>query len=517
MYNRDKKRNTVNDVIFDKLELRYNTAHVITNYKMYFKTDSNDEIIFYYLGTIFYNNVEMRTFDLSIPGPDKYMIKAHTFIEDAKQEIRKGLNEYIKSCKNTESSCNTLKNKIHEETDKVKDIMYEIRFIDTFAFMATSIESLSNNLRSSSNDINELRKIFKNTSDEFKDDEQFKLMIKKGVYPYDYIDNFNRLNMRYLPNIKAFHSKLYKTECDIDDYKHAQNVFNKFGCKSLLDYHNIYLKSDVLLLSDIWDNFRHVCHFNYGLDTSYYYTAPGLSWDAMLKITKILLELLTDVNMFKMWESGTRGGISQISHRHAVANNKYMSNYDDKKDDSYIVYLDANNLYGHAMSQYLPTGDFKWNEEKWNTDRILKLKDDSDIGYLFDVDVSYPEELHDYLNQYSPLPENMIIKKNYLNDWQQKDYNESKINKLCCSLASKKNYVVNYRYLKLALSLGVKLDNVNRVLQFKQSDFLKQYIMLNTGLRTKAKNDFEKDFYKLINNAVFGKTMENIRNRIILD
>jgi hypothetical protein len=403
---------------------------------------------------------------------------------------------------------------VDKETDKVKNVMYEIRFIDTFAFMATSIESLSNNLRSASNDVNELRKIFKNTSDEFKNDEQFLLMIQKGVYPYDYIDNFNRLYESYLPDINTFYSKLYDSKCDIKDYKHAQNVFNKFGCKSLLDYHNIYLKSDVLLLSDIWDNFRKVCYFNYGLDTCYYYTAPGLSFDSMLKITKINLELLTDVDMFKMVESGIRGGISQISHRHAVANNKYMSNYDDKKDDSYIVYLDANNLYGHAMSQYLPTGDFKWNNEKWNTDRILNLKDDSEIGYLFDVDISYPEELHDYLNQYPPLPENMIIKKDYLNDWQQKGYNESKINKLCCSLAPKKNYVVNYRYLKLALSLGVKLDNVNRVLQFKQSDFLKQYIMLNTGLRTKAKNDFEKDFYKLMNNSVFGKTMENVRNRI---
>ena len=196
------------------------------------------------------------------------------------------------------------------------------------------------------------------------------------------------------------------------DYKHAQNVFNKFGCKSLLDYHNIYLKSDVLLLSDIWDNFRKVCYNNYGLDTCYYYTAPGLSFDSMLKITNIDLELLTDVNMFKMFEDGIRGGISQISHRHAVANNKYMSNYDDKKDDSYICYLDANNLYGYAMCQYLPTGDFKWNNDKWDTNKILNLKDDAEIGYLFVVDISYPEELHDYFNQYPPLPENMTIKNN---------------------------------------------------------------------------------------------------------
>ena len=122
--------------------------------------------------------------------------------------------------------------------------MFEIRFIDTFAFMASSIEKLSDNLRSS-DDVNELRKIFKNTSDEFKDDEQFKLMIQKGVYPYDYIDNFNRLYENYLPDINCFYSKLNKSGCDIKDYKHAQKVFNVFGCKNILDYHNVYLKSPV--------------------------------------------------------------------------------------------------------------------------------------------------------------------------------------------------------------------------------------------------------------------------------
>jgi hypothetical protein len=301
--------------------------------------------------------------------------------------------------------------------------------------------------------------------------------------------------MRYLPSIKAFYSKLYKSECSIDDYKHAQNVFKTFKCKKFLDYHNIYLKSDVLILSDIWDNFRNVCYNNYGLDTCYYYTAPGLSFDAMLKITKINLELLTDVEMFKMVESGIRGGISQISHRHSKANNKYMSNYDssknkiykDKKtgaiickdkldeskinegilnglleveyiEDTYIVYLDANNLYGYAMCQYLPTGDFKWNTDEWNAKKILELQDDDEFGYLFDVNVSYPEELHEYFNQYPPLPTNMQVKTDYLNEWQQENYKESKTRKLCCSLLPKNNYVVNYRYLKLALSLrGVKL------------------------------------------------------------
>ena len=218
--------------------------------------------------------------------------------------------------------------------------------------------------------------------------------------------------------------------------------------------------------------------------------------------------------MYNMVESGIRGGISQISHRHAKANNKYMSTYDKNEDDSYIVYLDANNLYGYSMIQHMPTRDFKWNKYEWTKEDILELDDDAETGYLFDVDISYPVELHDHFNQYPPCPENISIKKENLNEWQKENYNESKISKLCCTLLPKNNYVINYRYLKLALSLGVKLEKVNRCIQYTQSDFMAKYIMKNTTLRMHSSNDFEKDFYKLMNNSVFGKTMENVRNRI---
>ena len=144
----------------------------------------------------------------------------------------------------------------------------------------------------------------------------------------------------------------------------------------------------------------------------------------------------------------------------------------------------------------------------------MSLDDKASKGYLFDVNISYPVELHDHFNQYPPCPENVSIKKEDLNEWQQEDYNESKITKLCCTLKSKDNYVINYRYLKLALSLGVKLEKVNKVLEYTQSDFMAKYIMKNTNLRMQSKNEFEKDFYKLMNNSVFGKTMENVRNRI---
>ena len=145
-----------------------------------------------------------------------------------------------------------------------------------------------------------------------------------------------------------------------------------FKWNTFLDYHNIYLISDVLLLADIWDNFRNVCYKVYGLDCCYYYTAPCLSWDAMLKCTKIELELLTDIEIYLFFESGLKSGISQISHRYTEANNKYLENYDECKEDSYILYLDVNNLYGGAMYEYLPTKDFKWNYDcSLTRDRIV--------------------------------------------------------------------------------------------------------------------------------------------------
>ena len=227
--------------------------------------------------------------------------------------------------------------------------------------MASSLDSLTNNLKNGCKTIKDLRNVFKNTSDEFKDDDEFNLMIQKGIYPYDYIDNYERLNETKLPKKKKFYSKLNYSECSNEDYERARIVWSKFKCNKLLDYHNLYLKSDVLLLSDIWANFRDISYKNYNLDSTYYYTSPSLSFDAMILKTKINLELLTDIKMVCMVEKGIRGGLSQIMKRYAESNNKYMKKYDKTKEDSYITYLDANNLYGGAMSEHLPYANFKWN------------------------------------------------------------------------------------------------------------------------------------------------------------
>ena len=184
-------------------------------------------------------------------------------------------------------------------------------------------------------------------------------MKRKGVYPYDYMDSTIRFNETEMPSIENFYSQLTDSDISRDDYRHAKDVWNTFNLKNMGEYHDLYLKTDILLLVDVFENFRKTCLNYYRLDPLHYVSAPGLAWDAMLKMTGINLELMTDIDMQLFIEKGLRGGISYIAHRHAEANNKYMKNYDISKLISYIIYLDANNLYGWAMSKPLPYGNFR--------------------------------------------------------------------------------------------------------------------------------------------------------------
>ena len=384
-----------------------------------------------------------------------------------------------------------------------------LTFIDSFQFMSSSLEKLVSNLP---------RKLFKYTSQVFEGDE-FDLMVKKGVYPYDYIDSFEKFKEQ-LPSKEDFYSILNDKHIEDKDYQHAQNVWNTFNIKNMGEYHDLYLASDILLLADVFENFRKTCLKYYKLDPCHYFTSPGLSWDAMLKMTNIKLELMTDIDMFQFIEKGLRGGISYIANRYGKANNKYMKKYDEKAPSKYIMYLDANNLYGWAMCQYLPTGRFRWMTQK-QIDKIdlAKYKEDSDKGIILEVDLKYPKELHDLHNDYPLAAEKIKVTNDMLSEYCKNisdKYNISigLVHKLIPTLSNKKNYVLHYRNLQLYLSLGLKVDKIHRVLEFKQSPWLKQYIDFNTEKRKSAKNDFEKDFFKLMNNSVFGKTMENIRKRV---
>ncbi|XP_065678958.1 uncharacterized protein LOC136093691 [Hydra vulgaris] len=317
----------------------------------------------------------------------------------------------------------------NKEGKKV-EVKLKLRFLDSFRFMAASLDSLTKNL-------------------------------SKDQYSID------KLNETQLPPKESFYSRLNNEEISDEDYLHAQNVWKEFNCETFRDYHNLYNVSGVLLLADVFENFRNVCIKNYRLDPAWYYTAPGLAWDAALLITKVKLELLSDYDMILMIKEGIRGGISMISNRLGIANNKYMENctktnkiYEYKSninDNKWIDEIidrgiqDANNLYGWAMSKPLPTHGFEWMDNE-------ELENWKSISCILEVDLDYPEHLHDLL--------------------------------------------------------GMKLTKIHRGIKFEESAWLSKYINLNTDLRTKATNDFEKDFFKLMNNSVFGKTMENIENRV---
>ena len=366
-----------------------------------------------------------------------------------------------------------------------------IKFIDSYQFIASPLANLAKALPDN-------KYIY--TSEAFSG-EKLDLMKVKGLYPYDYMDSFQKFSETQLPKREDFYSLLTDEETSESEYAHAEKVWKTFRIKNIGQYHDLYLKSDVLLLADIFENFREQY-----LHT--YVSLPSSSWDAMLKMTGVRLDLLTDVEMLNFFEKGMRGGISTITHRYAVANNKYMQNYNPEEESSYIPYLDANNLYGWAMSQKLPTGDFSWVKCPW----LIKLDsydENSARGLVLEVDLEYPPELHHLHNDYPLAPEKMVVREEMLSDYCQRiqareGIKIGQVEKLIPNLRDKKN-VLHYRNLQLYLSLGLKLRKIPRALEFSQSSWLAEYIDFNTKKRAKAKNAFEKDFFKLANNAVLGK------------
>ena len=378
-------------------------------------------------------------------------------------------------------------NYIDKKTEEIKNITFEIRFIDSYKFQQASLKYLVSKLE---------KEDFIFTKKEFKHNTE--LLTRKGVYPYDYVNSLSKLDEKKLPPSEKFYSQLDDESISKEDYQHAINVWNTFNCKTIRDYHDLYLKTDVLLLADVFENFRKTCLKHYQLDPAYYFTSPHLAWNACLKTTGQTLELLHDYDMLMMYERGVRGGITHISKRYAEANNKYMKTYDPKKPSKYIQYLDANNLYGWAMSQPLPTHGFKWVKNITKEKVFDILEQGGSRGYIFDVDLEYPKHLWETHNDYplAPVPTKV-----------------DGVEKLISHFRPKKDYVIHYKNLKQYLNMGMELKAVHRAISFEQSPWMEPYIRKNTELRMATNNSFEKDFFKLMNNSVFGKTIENLRKR----
>ena len=264
------------------------------------------------------------------------------------------------------------------------------------------------------------------------------------------------------------------------------------------EYQNLYVTLDTLHLSDVFEDFRNTALKAFKLDSCYFVSTPGLAWESC-KILNQKLELLTDMDMILLFEEGIRGGITPSVTKYATANNKYISTYYKNKPSNFIQYLDANGLYGTAMLRPLPTSNFEWvDPNEFDKEKIKNIDIMVQKGYSFEVDLDYPRELWDRHSDQPFFTELKTI---------------NKTKKLVTTCQDKKNYVADISSLQQGLHYGLTIEKIKKVMQFDQSPWMSEYINLCVDKRKNASSVNLKNFYKLMINAVYGKTMENVRKQ----
>jgi len=404
---------------------------------------------------------------------------------------------------------------VETPTQRSKGVYMTIGFRDSFQFLAMSLDNLVKNL--SAEELIHTRQLFP-TEELFRS-----VALSKGVFPYTYFDSPARMTETALPSRQHFFNDLEQEECSQERYAKAQQVWTDCECSTLEDYMLLYLRCDVYQLADVFERFRELTLEGDGLDPAYYYTLPGLVWDSAFKMTGARVDLLDSVDKYNFVEGGIRGGMTFINQHHVEANNaRIPESFNPVEPEVDLLYVDANNLYGNALSQKLPEKDFKWMEEKMTAKQIMDFDYEGEIGHIFEVDLVYPRELQDRTTDLPFAPEKMIIPERCLSDnmreqWKRLNGDTKKAyrgsQKLLLTHWDKYNYVIHGKLLQYYLQQGMELIQIHRTLQFTQSSFFEPYITYNSRKRQSATSEFEKEYYKLRNNALFGKTMENLRRR----
>ena len=374
-----------------------------------------------------------------------------------------------------------------------------IRFIDCYRFLSESLDKLVKNLDEDD---------FKILKKEFPDKWQY--LNKKLAYPYEYFNNINDYK-KSVDNLKKedFFSKLKNDYPDNEEIERTKEITELFNIKDGEQLTKLYCKCDVILLADVFEKFVKVSTEEYKINPLYCVSLPIYTYQCALKYTDIKLQTLQDKDLILLIESNIRGGIS------SVMGDRYVKSDENNK----ILYMDATNLYGHSMSQMLPYDEIKF-EKDICLEKILNTPDDNDIGYFLEVDLIYPDNIKEKTKYFPFCPENKKVNPNKYNEYMKsvKPENYTKSKKLICDWTDKKKYLIHYRILKFYVRHGMIVEKIHEIISFKQSRWLEKYISFNTQKRNKAKNNLEKDFFKLPNNAafwyIFRKCSEAIRIRI---
>ena len=316
-------------------------------------------------------------------------------------------------------------------------------------------------------------------------------MIRTFIHPYEYMTDRDVFKQTSLPPKEAFYSKLKMEGITDEEYEHVQQMWNRYDCQTMEDYTSLYVKLDTILLADVFEQFCRLAFNQYGLDLAHCWTLAGYTWQAALKFSGMQLELITDPNIFLMVESAIRGGISTVSNRLATANTQYLKSYDSPKPSSFIISWDVINFYGYCMLSKLPCGNF-WFLENAENFEFETIQHDDDTGYILEVDLQYPQHLHDSHSDLPLAPEHLKVTPDMLSEYSNTDSSFHGRFALTPNLYDKKKYVVYLKNLQLYTQLGLKVQKIYRVLAFDQKSYLAPYILFNTDKRMQARSDFEK-------------------------
>ena len=363
------------------------------------------------------------------------------------------------------------------------------------------------------------------------------LILKKGVYPYEYMTSLTKLSDASLPVHQAFFSALSAGNVSSEDYAHAQQVYSAFKCQTLRDYTDLYVASDVVLLADCLAHRRKIMYQTFKLDICHFMSLPSYAKQVVLKMTGIKLDYIKDTRMIEMIDRGVIGGVSMVDTSFFQANTPYFDDptrnstlllkkkipvsklYNPKKARKDILTVDCNGLYSFCMTKPLPYKDFRWENPSIITDRFIQNYSDEDRRGLFvEVDLAYPRELHRTHDSFPCAPSHQMIPEKDLSPYQQEYLSRHNIKhatehyKVIPNLYDKHNYVCHIKNLQQYVSLGLKLTKVHAVISFRQKRWLKTYIDLVTRLRQSNYQDpFAVAAWKLMMNVYYGKCIEDAR------
>ena len=399
-----------------------------------------------------------------------------------------------------------------EKTKQKKKINFQIKFVDSYQFLVASLESLVEKLDQHKFTI--LTKVM----------GECRILQQKGIFPYSWYDSLEKLNETQLPDREKFHDALTDSlQVTPLDYERAQVVWHSYCCVTFKDYLTLYLKCDVLQLADVFENFRQLALEEDELDPVHYFSIPGLSWDSAFKMTRCEVEILKEAEMYQFFEKGIRGGMTFVNKHYVKTNHPSVpESYNPHEAITELLYIDINNLYGHSLSSKLPQHSFQWVDASelakidWRNIEV-----EGDDGYVIEVDLHCPPEIHDRTQDLPLAPESLIIHESWLSDHMRSQckelfphkraYRGSK--KLLLNVFDQHKYVVHFKLLQFYLKQGMRITKYHRGVKFSQASYFQSFIEMNSRKRQQTSDKCKQDYYKLKNNSLFGKTMENVRDR----